>query len=155
MMEPHDTGWVDQHIAALLCGVGPRYPWKPAAERLTTIGQDGGKTPQVAEPGFVHAVGSEEPPVGVNQQWPDQAGLVQIRAGLVPSFEGDDQRLDLKPIEFLSRLLQLQQVSAARQSEEMPVEHQQQPPAAVVFEPMLPPAGVAQGEGHGRTADEP
>ena len=57
-------------------------------------------------------------------------------------------------VDLLGGLLQLQQVSAARQSEQMPVEHQQQPLATVVFEAMLSALGIPQREGHRGTADE-
>lgn len=155
MMEPHDAGRVDQHVAALLGGVGPGHPGKPALQRLASIGSHGGEAPQVPEPRLAHTVGSVVSPVGVDQQRPVQPGLVQILAGLVRWFERDDERMDLEPLELLARLLQLQQVSAAGQSEQMPVEHQQHPPAAVVFEPMLPARDVPQGKGHGLAADEP
>ena len=155
MMEPHHTGRVDQHVATLLDGIGPRQPGKPPLERLTAISPHGGESPEVPELGLVHVVRAIELPIGVDEQRPDQPCLVQILASLVRSLEGHDKRLDLEPVQFLARLLQLQQVSAARQSEQMPVEHQQQPPATVVFEAVFPIAGVPQHEGYRRTADAP
>ena len=155
MMEPHHTGRVNQHVAPLLGRVSARYPRKPPSERLTAVDSHGGEPPEMPEPGRVHVVRPVEPPFGVHEQRPDQPGPVQILAGLFPSLEGHDERLDLEPIQFLARLLQLQQMSAARQSEQMPVEHQQQPPATVVFEAMLPIVGVAQREGHRGAADAP
>ena len=103
----------------------------------------------------MHVVRPVELPVGVHEERPDQPGLVQILPGLPPSLEGHHQRLDLEPIQLLARLLQLQQVSAARQSEQVPVEHQQQPSVAVVFEAMLQTVGIPQGERGRRPADAP
>ncbi len=155
MMEPDHTGRVDQHVAALLDGVGPRQARKPPPERLTAIGSHGGEAPQMPEAGLPHAVRMVEPPVRIHQERPGDAGLVQILAGRLRPLEGHDERLDLEPIQFLACFLQLQQVSAARQSKQMPVEHQQQPPATVVFEAMLPTLDIPQREGHRGAADEP
>ena len=155
MMESHHTGRVDQHVPPLLDGVGSRNPGKPPPERLTAIGPHGSEAPQVAEPGLVHAVRQVERPVGVYKKWPDQPGLVQVLSGLLRSFEGHHERLNLKPSQLLARLLQLQQMSATGQSEQMPVKHQKQPPAAVVFEVVLPTVGVAQHKVYRRPADEP
>ena len=154
MMEPHHTGRGNQHVAPLLGGVSARYPRKPPSERLTAVDSHGGEPPEMPEPSRTHVVRQIEPPFGVHEERPDQPGLVQILAGLFPSLEGHDERPDLEPIQFLPRLLQLQQMSAARQSEQMPVEHQQQPLATVVFEAMLSALGIPQREGHRGTADE-
>ena len=155
MMEPHHAGRVNEHVAPLLGRVSARYPRKPPAERLTAIGPHGGKPPEVPGPGRMHVVRPVEPPFGVHEQRPDHPGLLQILAGRLPPLEGHDKRLDPEPIQCLARLLQLQQVSATRQSEQMPVEHQQQPPAAIGFEVMLTIVGIPQSEGHRGSADEP
>ena len=155
MMEPHHIGRVDQHVATLLDGVGSRKPRKPPPERLTAIDSHGGESPEVPEPGRMHVVRPVELPVGVHEERPDQSGLVEILAGLLPSLEGHHKRLNIEPIQLLARLLQLQQVSAARQSKQVPVEHQQQPPAAVVFEAMLHTVGIPQRERGRRPADVP
>jgi hypothetical protein len=47
-------------------------------------------------------------------------------------------------------LLQLQQMIAARQSRQMPVKHQQQPPVTVILQPVNAAPGVAQFKGNGR-----
>ena len=52
-------------------------------------------------------------------------------------------------LQFLLVLLQLQQVLAAGESGEVPMEHHQQPSPAIVLQPMQPAAGVAQLERHG------
>lgn len=154
MMKPHHTGRVDQHVAPLLGRVGARYPRKPPSERLTAIGPHGGEPPEVPEPGRMHVVRPVEPPFGVHEQRPEHPDLLQIFAGRLPPLEGHHECLDPEPIQFLARLLQLQQVSAARQSEQMPVEHQQQPPATVVLEAMLPTLGIPQRKGRRGAADE-
>ena len=154
MMEPDDTGRVNQHVPSLLSSVCSGYPRKTPPERFTGIGPHGRESPEVPESGRVHAVRAVEPPFGVDEERPSEPGLVQILAGLRRSLERHHEGVDLEPLQLLTRLLQLQQVSATRQSEQMPVEHQQQPAAAVLLEAMLPVLGVPQRKRHCGSADE-
>ena len=111
--------------------------------------------PEVPEPGRTHVVRPIQLAFGIDEKRPDQPGLVHILACLFPSLEGHDERLDLELFQLLARVLQLQQVSAARQSEQMPMEHQEKPPPAVILEAMLTIVGVPQRERHRGSADTP
>jgi len=154
MVESYDALGVNQHVPSLLDSVSARHPRKPPLERLARIRAHGGEAPQMAETRLLHVVRVVESPVCVHEERPDQPGLVQILTSRLPALEGHDECLDLQPIQLVARFLQLQQVSAARQSEQMPMEHQQQPAAAVVFEPILSVVGIAQRERHRGAAGE-
>ena len=50
-------------------------------------------------------------------------------------------------------LPQLQQVSSARQSEQVPMQHQEQPPTSVVIKSVNPALGISQLKGYRWPAD--
>ena len=50
-------------------------------------------------------------------------------------------------------LPQLQQVSSARQSEQVPMQHQEQPPTSVVIRSVNPALGITQLKGYRWPAD--
>ena len=95
-----------------------------------------------------HAVPSIERPRLVDENGPPKPRLVRVRAGLWATRERHHDDAD---IEFLKRpfvLLQLQQMPAARQSTQMPMEDQQQPVPPIVFEVMETAFRICQCEGH-------
>lgn len=154
MLEPDQTVGIDQHVASLLPGVGARQAGKPPESGLTKVGAEGRRPPQVPEPGLPHRVGVIEAALGVDEQRPAQPGLGHVRTSRGRILERHGQRLHPEPRKILLRLLQLQQMPPAGQSEQVPVEHQQQPPAAVSVEPVHPTVRIGQLERSRWTADE-
>ena len=154
MVHPHDTLGVDQDVATLLHRVSSGYSGKSPLPGLAPVGRHGCPAPQVTPPGAPHSVGAIQAPVRIDKDRPRRIGLFDILPRRLLALKRDQQGMHIEPIQGWLRVPQLQHVSAARQSEQMAVEHQQQPPAAVVLEAMFPAVSVRQGEGHRRPADQ-
>ena len=71
MMQLHDPRWVDQHVTALLSGIGPRHTGKPTLPRLSPIRTHRSETPEMAPPGLAHPIGAVEGTFRVDKQRPD------------------------------------------------------------------------------------
>ena len=100
-----------------------------------------------------HPIASVENTLPVNQQGPPQTRFAYVRFGMLPSFERDDQDPQAQPFDLFLVPSQLRQMLAAGQSEEVPVEHDQQPVATVLFEAMNGPGGVLKFKRNGGRPD--
>ena len=95
-----------------------------------------------------HAVPPVERPRLVDENGPPKARIVRVRAGLEATLERDHDDVGIELLERPFVLLQLQQMPAARQSTQVPMEDQQQPVPAVVFEVVESAFPVRQRERH-------
>ncbi len=153
MMQPHDPLWVDQHVTALLSGIGPRHTGKPAPPCLSPIRPHRSETPEMAPPGLAHPISAVEGTFRVDKKRPDQTCLRNVLARGLSWLKGHDERAHVKPVQCPIGLLQLQQVSSTRQSEQVSMQHQQQPPTSVVIGAVKPTLGITQLKGYRWLAD--
>ena len=147
MHEPHDAGGVDQDVSALLHGIGGGPSRETAPGRFAGVGQESGRSQKVAPARAAHPVRPVERAGLVTQHGPGRAGLFDVCTSARTSLERDDQHADAERVELPLRPLQLQQVPPARQSTQVPVQHEQQPRPAAGFERVHAAAGVRQPEG--------
>jgi len=127
---------------------------RSSPDELFRVGPPRGQTPDVPRLAAEHPVPSIERPRLVHENRPPDARLVRVRAGPWAPLE---RHYDDAGVQFLKRsfvLLQLQQMPAARQSTEMPMEDQQQPVPAVVFEAVEATFRIRQREWHSGTTNE-
>lgn len=153
MVHPHDTLGVDQDVATLLHRVSSGYSGKPPLPGLAPVRRHGCPAPQVTPPGAPHSVGAIQAPVRIDEDRPGRIGLFDILPRRLLALKRDQQGMHIEPIQGWLRVPQLQHVSAAGQSIQMPMHHQQQPPAPVVFKSVFVTAGVEQLEGCGGTSN--
>ena len=147
MHEPHDAGGVDQDVSALLHGIGGGPSRETAPGRFAGVGQESGRSQKVAPARAAHPVRPVERAGLVTQHGPGRTGLFDVCTSARTSLERDDQHADAERVELPLRPLQLQQVPPARQSTQVPVQHEQQPRPAAGFERVHAAAGVRQPEG--------
>ena len=136
MVEPDEAGWVDEHIATALCRVGMRASGQLAARQLLRVGPPGARPPQIPQARVVHAVGVVQGPIAVNEDWPRDLHVLDVRPHEPCGLEGHHRNSCSQLVEGLLVLLQLQQVPAAGQSTEVSMKHEQQPRILIVFETM-------------------
>ena len=126
MKETDPARRIDEDIAAELTRIavaisGSRHS---SPEQLLRVRPPRARTPDVLLLAVEHAVPSIERPRLVDENGPPKARVVRVRAGLWASLERHD---DDAGVEFQKRpfvLLQLQQMPAARQSAQVPMEDQ-------------------------------
>ena len=104
--------------------------------------------------GLMHPVGAIQAPVGIYEQRPGEPGFGDVLASLLTPLEGHHQDLDVELIQPDTRSLQLQQMSTTGQSKEMPMQHQEEPPTAILLKPMLAVIRVRQPKRHRRATDQ-
>ena len=153
MMQPHDPLWVDQHVTALLSGIGPRHTGKPTLSCLSPIGTHRSETPEMMPLGSAQPIGTIKDTFSVDKQRPDQPGLRNVLVRGFARLKGHDERMHVKPVQFPMGLPQLQQVSSARQSKQVSVQHQEQPPASVIVGLVKSALGIHQPKGYRWPAD--
>lgn len=150
MKKPYRAQRIDEDIAAELTRIAVEVggSWRSSSEQLLRVGPPRAWTPDVPPLAAEHAVPAIERPRLVDENRPPEARLVRVRAGPRTALE---RHHDDAGIEFLKRpfvLLQLQQMPAARQSTQVPMEDQQQPVSAVVFEVVETAFRIRQREWH-------
>lgn len=96
-----------------------------------------------------HPVGPVEFAGLVDQHRPRQTGLANVGFDDRSALKGHDQYADAQLVEFIAMLLQLQQVFATRQSTEMAVKYQQQPPTGEICRTTALPFKVGKFESGG------
>ena len=156
MEQPDRAGWIDEDIAPELTRITREVSssGRSSSDELLRVGPPHGWAPDVPCLAMEHPVPSIERPRLVDQNRPPHTRLVRVRAGPWTPLE---RHHDDTGIEFLKGafvLLQLQQMPAARQSTQVPMEHQQQPVPSVVFEAVETAFLVWQYEWHRGTTDE-
>ena len=102
---------------------------------------------------MAHPIGAIENTLPVNQQGPPQTRFAYVRFGTLPSLERDDQDPQAQPFDLFLVPPQLRQMLAAGQSQEVPVEHHQQPVAPVVLETVNGTGDVLQRKWNGGRPD--
>ncbi len=85
----------------------------------------------------MHPVGTIQAPLGIHEQGPTETCFRDVLSSRLAALEGHHQYLDIELVQPNTRALQLQHVSATGQSKQMSVQHEEEPPATVVLEPML------------------
>ena len=127
MGEPDSTRGIDQHVAPLLEGVGHGPSGKMAQKRFFQISRPGRWPPEMSQRRTLHTVGLIESPLIIYKHGPSEIGFLEVVAHGLFRLERHDDDADPKILQGLMRLLQLQQVSAARKSPQVAVKNQQQP----------------------------
>jgi hypothetical protein len=127
MMEPHDPCRIDENISPSLADVALRLRRKATPYDLLEVSPPGAGSPDVPEPGLQHAISTVELPSRIDQKGPTKAGILEIGSCEKSGFEGHNQDLYSPPLELSFDLLQLHQMSSARQSAQMPVKDHQEP----------------------------
>lgn len=146
MMEPHQTGRIDEHITAALVDVTTRRPEPLPARECLQIGPPCAWPPDVPEPCAKHVVCAINISRFIDQKRPGESGFLDIAACENVRFKRDDDDRNVAIQKGLFMLLQLQQVPAAGQSPQMSMKHHQQPHAPVVFQAMRFAFGIRQGK---------
>ena len=114
---------------------------------------DGGKPEQVTELRPSQTVGVVEPSAVIDEERPPTRGLLRIRPRRRHPLERHRHHAHAERVDRLGFLLQLQQVSSAGQSVQMPVQDQQEPAPAIHLKGMLAPARVTKSKRNGGLAE--
>ena len=149
MVESHNAPRIDQHIPTLLRGISHRPSWKAATDELLDVGPPRCRAPEILQLCLEHAVGPIDLSLFVDQDRPRKPGLVEIGSDQWATLKGHHHELHVQRAERILGLLQLQQVSAAGQSNQMAMEDHQQPGSLKVLKSMDPAVDVWQRKRHG------
>jgi len=93
---------------------------------------------------MLHSVGGIQSTQLVHQERPTHVGFLHVSQGERPGLKCYNQHLDVQGVDLIFMLSQLREMLAARQSAQMPMEHQQQPMSGVILQPMYRTAGILQ-----------
>ena len=150
MKKPDRARRIHENVSAELTRIAVEASgsWRSSSEQLLRVRPPRAWTPDVPRRAEEHAVGPVDRPRLIDENGPPKARVVRVRAGLWAALERHHDRAG---IEFLKRpfvLLQLQQMPAARQSTQVPMEDQQQPVPAVVLEAVEKAFRIRQREWH-------
>lgn len=151
-MQAHNPVRVDQDVSAELAQVVGGTAQLAAAPQQLDVAPPGRRTKNGPPSAPVHAVGVIEFLRFVPQDGPGKRRFAGIVLGDGGTLERDDDNGDVQRFQFAGVLLQLQQVFAAGESGQVPVEDHQQPAAGVIVEPVRPADGVVQIKVDGRFA---
>lgn len=147
-MESHDAGWIDENVTAKLARVGAGVSRQAAASKFLRVGQPGPDPPDISETPPIHAVGTVQRAVLVEENRPGDSCVGDVGANGRRGLERDHGDPDSQFLEFPLMLLQLQQVPAAGQSTQVAVEHQQEPLTLIIGQTACASLGVRQFEGN-------
>jgi hypothetical protein len=108
----------------------------------------------VTPPDAPHGIGAIQASVRIDEDRPRGPGLLHILPGGLLALKRDHYRVHTEAVQGGLCVPQLQHVSATGQSIQMPMQHQEQPPAPVVLKSVFVTVGVEQLERCGGTAND-
>jgi hypothetical protein len=146
VVHPHDTIRINQHVAALLLRIGLRPAWQLPSEEFPEVRPPHGGAEKIPQSCLAHAMRVIQLATRIDDDRPAQCCLVGVRSGVALELERHDDNLNPRLGEPSFCFSHLHQVPTTRQSAQVPVEHQEQPQAAVVVEPPDRTVGVGQRE---------
>ncbi len=147
-MDANDSIRIDQDIPSELKNIAGHLAQASAAGKQLDVCPPGGRPPDMPQPSPLHPVGAVQPAGFVDQNRPVQPGVANVIFRERATLESHDSNPDAQSAQLTLFLPQLRQVLSARQSSQMPVEHQHQPVARKVLLTVHLAAVIAQLEGH-------
>jgi hypothetical protein len=153
VMQRHHPHWIHENVATQLVDIAGGASWPMASADQLDVCPPGRGPPDGPPPATPHPIGAIESTLPVNQQGPPQTRLAHGRFSTLPSLERDDQDPKVQPFDLVLVPSQLRQMLAAGQSQEVPVEDDQQPVAPVLLETMNGTGGVLQRKRDGGRPD--
>lgn len=153
IVESHSARRIDEDIAAELSRVRAGVSRQPAVREFFRISQPRPGSPDVPQMSPVHAVAAVQRAVVVDENGPGDLRFRDVCTNERRALERhhDNPRPEILECPFV--LLQLQQVPAAGESTEVPMEHQQEPMTLVIGEAVCAPLGIEQFERNRRPAN--
>ena len=124
MMEPDDTLRVDQDIAAKLGHISSRFLQATTTKQQLHVNRPCRGSQNVSPATFPHSVFPVKPERLIDEYRPADTGLTNIFIRQSRALERDHRDLHTQRIQPSFDLSQLRQVLTARQSAQMPVEHE-------------------------------
>jgi hypothetical protein len=127
MMEPHDPSGIHENISPPLADVAFRFFGQAAVSELFEVSPPRARSPYIPEAGFEHTICSVKLTCRIDQKRPGKARIFDIGSGKKSDFKSDDYNLYIQPVELIFVLLQLQQMSPAGESSQVPMKDHQKP----------------------------
>ena len=153
MVKADDPLRVDQNVTPLLGRVGDRAARESSPECLLGVGPQCARPDEVTPVCFLQSVDLIELPAIVRYDRPSDASFSDVASCSLLALERDDEHTNPKLAKRGIRLLQLQQVSSAGESAQVPVQDQQKPRSSVVIQRMLAALCIFQPKRRGRPAE--
>lgn len=149
VMESHDAVAINQYVATKLLPVLAWFTGHLAMEDQLEVFPDGSWPVHVPPAAPGHPVSVVQRLVGIQNQWPWQPGLFDVRQSHIVGIKRDDFYPNVQFPQPLLLLPQLRQMLPASRSAEMPVKNQQLPVTGIVTVAMNLTIAVLQFEWHG------